>query len=340
MQIWRKPEDVPADLTRTVVTIGIFDGVHRGHHAVIAQTVKTARELNALAVALTFHPHPKLVHEPGTDLQLVTSLEDRLERLEALGLDAVYVQEYTLDYARATPEEFVSNQIVRELRAVGVVVGEDVRFGCQNMGDAATLQTLGAKYDFGVTLVDDLCQGEDARRWSSTWVRELLERGDVAGARDVLGRWHRLRGRVVHGHKRGRLLGFPTANLAAEDVGVVPADGVYAGWLIRHVPESTATEYLPAAISIGSNVQFEATERTVEAHVLGRADLDLYGEEVAIDLVEYLRPMLAFDSVDELLDQMDEDLRQTAETLGVPVSGRVDPAAVLAGADAVESAEA
>ena len=135
---------------------------------------------------------------------------------------------------------------------------------------------------------------------------------------------------MVHGFQRGREIGFPTANLTGDGLGEVPADGVYAGWLVRSVPGSKAAEYLPAAISVGTNPHFEGTERTVEVHALGRSDLNLYGESIAVDFVEYLRPMLSFESLDGLLRQMDEDLRVTAEILGVPTAGRVDPAAVTA----------
>lgn len=328
IRVWRAPEDVPADLGRTVVTIGVFDGVHRGHRAVLAETVRQARQGDLTSVALTFDPHPVLVHR-AAPIRLVTTLADRIDRLAAAGIDAVYVQEYTLDYARATPREFVEDQLVARFHAAAVVVGEDVRFGYRNSGDGAELERLGRRAGVHVTLVPDRSAPE-GRRWSSTWIRELLASGDVAGAARVLGRSHRIRGQVVHGFRRGREIGFPTANLTGDGLGEVPADGVYAGWLVRSVPGSKAAEYLPAAISVGTNPHFEGTERTVEVHALGRSDLNLYGESIAVDFVEFLRPMLSFESLDGLLRQMDEDLRVTAEILGVPTAGRVDPAAVTA----------
>ncbi|AWE43465.1 MULTISPECIES: bifunctional riboflavin kinase/FAD synthetase [unclassified Actinobaculum] len=329
MEIWRCPEDVPADLGSTVVTIGVFDGVHRGHRAVLGETVRQAKKRGMRSLALTFDPHPVTVHNPEQAVHLVTTLDDRLDRLAAAGIDIAYVQHYTLEYAAATPREFVVKQLLGELHAAVIVVGEDVRFGRDNSGDGALLRRLGEELNFDVVLLNDLTE-EHGRRWSSSWVRELLACGDVAGASRVLGRPHRLRGTVVHGFRRGRELGFPTANLQGNDLGEVPADGVYAGWLVRAVPGTHAAEYLPAAISVGTNPQFDGQQRTVEAHVLGRADLNLYDEPVAIDFIERLRPMLSFDSVEELLVQMDEDLRGTAEVLGVPTAGRVDPAAVTA----------
>ncbi len=324
------PEDIPADLGRTVVTVGVFDGVHRGHHAVLAETVHQARERGLMSVALTFDPHPAIVHHPERPIRLVATVDDRIDRLAAAGIDAVYVQHYTLDYAQATARDFVEKQLLGELRAGVVVVGEDVRFGKNNSGDGTLLSQLGGELGFDVVLLDD--RGDNlGRRWSSTWIRELLELGDVAQVAQILGRAHRLRGEVVHGFQRGRDLGFPTANLKGEALGEVPADGVYAGWLVRNVPGTSAVEYLPSAISVGTIPQLDGIERTVEAHVLGRSDLNLYGEHVAVDFVERLRPMLAFNSVEQLLTQMDEDLRNTAVVLGVPTAGRVNPAEVSAG---------
>ena len=317
IDVWRRPEDIPSGLVGTAVTIGVFDGVHKGHRAVLRETVRQAKERGLVSVALTFDPHPASVHS-GQSVHLVSTLGDRIDRLAAAGIDAVYVQRYTLGYARATPREFFEDQLVGELRARVVVVGEDVRFGRRNEGDGAVLAELGKEKGVEVTLVSDLTAPE-GRRWSSTWVRELLAAGDVAGAARVLGR-----------RQRGRAIGFPTANLAGDDLGEVPADGVYAGWLVRSVEGARAAEYLPAAISVGTNPHFEGTERTVEVHVLGRSDLNLYGESIAVDFVEYLRPMLSFDSLEGLLGQMDEDLRNTAEILGVPTAGRVDPASVTA----------
>lgn len=331
MQIWHSVADIPEDLGSTVVTIGVFDGVHLGHHAIVNATVSEARERGLTSVALTFDPHPGSVHRPDQPVHMISSLSDRLERLESAGIDAVFVQNYTLEYAQTTPEEFVDGQLIDQLHASVVVVGQDVRFGKGNAGDGEFLARYGRERGLEVSLLNDRCAADEGRRYSSTWVRELLETGDVRQARKVLGRPHRIRGVVEHGFKRGRELGFPTANLPGVGVGEIPADGVYAGWLVRNVPGTKATEHLPAAISIGTNPQFDGQLRTVEAHVLGRSDLNLYGEEVAIDFVDYVRPMMKMNSVEQLLEQMDDDLRATAEILGVPVSTRVDPTAVTAG---------
>lgn len=346
VEVWYGPQQVPSALSApdgpgTVVSVGVFDGVHRGHRAVLARAVERARQIERacpqrprpLAVAVTFDPHPVLVHRPHTHLPMVTSLADRLELLATTGLDAVLVVHYTLDFAQQSPQDFVRRWLEDLLGARAVVVGDDVRFGRGNSGDAATLEQIGRADGLEVEIVHDVL-APGGRRWSSTWVRELIEAGDVAGAAEVLGRPHRLRGTVVHGLRRGRELGFPTANLQAATAGVVPPDGVYAGWLVRSPGSGEgpgAQERLPAAISIGTNPTFDdVPERTVEAHVLGRSDLNLYGEVVAIDLVEHLRPMLAFDGLEPLLVQMRADVVDTARVLDVPVPAPVRPQDVTA----------
>lgn len=282
-----------------------------------------------MSVALTFDPHPRLVHNPEVDLELITSLEDRLNQIATLGVDATFVVPYTLELSRLSAHEFTQQYFVDALGAHEIVVGEDVRFGRDNEADVARLHRLGDEFGFDVVDIMDV-ESAGGRRWSSTWVRSLLRQGDVAGAAQILGRKHRVRGVVVHGHKRGRTLGIPTANLVSEGVGVVPADGVYVGWVVRDVPGTKAIEQLPAAISIGTNPQFGDCSRTVEAHVLGRSDLNLYGEQIAVDFVSRIRGMQTFSSTEEFLQRMDADLLEAARVLGVPATGRVDPDSVIA----------
>ena len=340
MEVWYGAEQVPASLSApdgpgAVVTMGIFDGVHRGHQAVVGRVVELSRELadgdgRPLAVAVTFDPHPRSVHQPEADLPLITSLTDRLASLKDLGLDAVLVITYTLEFATQSPQDFVRTWLEGLLGARAVVVGDDVRFGCRNSGDATTLEQIGRADGFEVEILSKIRSAE-GRRWSSTWIRQCLKEGNMGQARQVLGRPHRLRGVVVRGLRRGRELGFPTANLEAATAGVVPPDGVYAGWLVRGGGADGGGQRLPAAISIGTNPTFDdVPRRTVEAHVLGRADLNLYGEEIGIELVERLRPMLAFDGLDPLLVQMRADIEDTARILDVPVPDPIRPEDVTA----------
>ncbi|WP_159793389.1 bifunctional riboflavin kinase/FAD synthetase [Puerhibacterium puerhi] len=325
MQVWQDLAQVPDDLGSSVVTIGNFDGVHRGHQAVLGRVVQLARADGRAAVALTFDPHPAQVHRPEQAPELLTGLDDRLELLAATGLDGVLLVRYTLDLAALTPEEFVTRYLVEGLRARTVVVGHDVRFGKDNSGTLATMVELGGRHGFEVVAVDDVGRlerpGEGAGdrgsdRWSSSAARALLAEGDVEGAAAVLGRAHRVRGVVVHGDARGRTLGFPTANLGAIR-GMVPADGVYAGRLLRpSLPADHPDAALPAAVSVGTNPTFDGVERRVEAYVLDRTDLDLYDEEVVLELVAHLRPTLRFDGVDPLVAQMRQDVARARAILG------------------------
>lgn len=328
MKLWRALSDVPGDV-RSVVTIGNFDGIHNGHRKVVASCVERARRRGVQSVAVTFDPHPIQVHHPEVGLELISPLRDRLDAMAASGLDATLVVHYDASVYSLTAEDFVRQFLVESLGAVEVIVGQDFRFGRANAGTIDTLRELGRRYGFDVTMVTDI-EAPEGRRWSSSWVRELLAAGDVEGAARVLGHLHRIRGTVEHGFKRGRQLGFPTANLCCDIEGVVPGDGVYAGWLVRAVPGTQSAEFLPAAISVGTNPHFEGQKRTVEAHVLGRSDLNLYGERIAITFVARIRPMMTFDSLDALLSRMDDDLRTTAYILGIAVATRLDPDAVTA----------
>jgi riboflavin kinase/FMN adenylyltransferase len=248
-------------------------------------------------------------------------MADRVELLAETGLDAVLIQEYTWEFAHQSPEQFVRRYLVDGLSAVVVVVGKDVRFGWQNTGDLATMLALGKQYGFAVEVIDDVRVSEETpvghRRWSSSWVRELLNAGKVAQAAQILGRPHRVRGVVVRGDARGRTLGFPTANVSADLSGMIPADGVYAGWLTRVTDQhAVPSRRMPAAISVGTNPTFDGSTRRVEAYVIGRGDLDLYDEEVLIEFVKWLRPTLRFDSVDQLIEAMHADVAKARIVLG------------------------
>jgi riboflavin kinase / FMN adenylyltransferase len=326
---WNELSAVPTDLGPCVVTIGNFDGVHRGHQAVLRRLVEVARSRGATAVAVTFDPHPLAVLYPERAPAALCGPAHRLDLLAETGLDAVLVLPFTPELARWSPERFVTDVLVSGLHAVAVVVGRDTRFGHRNSGDVDTLRRAGAEHGFDVLAVEDLGLGLGAGetaagadhephraggRWSSTAVRELLAAGDVAGAAAVLGRPHRVTGTVVHGDHRGRELGYPTANLSQDAEGMVPADGVYAGWLVR-----ADGDRMPAAISIGTNPTFDGHQRRVESYVLDRTDLDLYGEQVGVEVVARLRPTLRFDGIEPLLVQMAQDVAQCHELLGVPV---------------------
>ncbi len=312
MQRWQGLDDVPRDWPRSVLTIGVFDGVHRGHREIVGRAVEHAQRLGLPPVAVTFDPHPTEVVRPGTHPPLLCTLDHRVELLGLLGVEAVCVLPFNREFATLSPRQFAGTVLVEQLHAVQVVVGENFRFGNRAAGDTQTLSELGAELGFEVDAVP-LVAGTGGV-WSSTYTRALVAAGDVESAALSLGRLHRLEGVVVHGDKRGRELGFPTANLATTAHAAIPADGIYASWLVRH-PYTSLEQRLPAALSIGTNPQFDGVVRKVEAYVLDRDDLELYGEHVAIDLVSRLRPTLVFASVDALVTQMSTDVRQIREQL-------------------------
>jgi riboflavin kinase / FMN adenylyltransferase len=311
---WQGLDEVPAGWGECVVTIGEFDGVHRGHQRIVGRAAQLGREHGLPVVAVTFDPHPDEVIRPGSHPPLLCSGRRRAELLASLGVDAVCVLPFTLDFSRLDPDEFVRTVLVERLHATVVVVGEDFTFGHKAAGDVALLAKLGEKYDYTVEGLPLLVL--DGMKVSSTEIRQLLVSGDVAEAARLLGRPHRVEGVVVRGHQRGRQLGFPTANVESPPHTAIPADGVYAGWLATLDAAGQEANRWPAAISIGTNPTFDGQVRTVEAYALDRTDLDLYGLHAAIDFAARLRGTLRFDSVGALVEQMREDVDQAREICG------------------------
>jgi riboflavin kinase/FMN adenylyltransferase len=293
-----------------VVTVGNFDGVHLGHQHVIGRAREVARARGVgHVVAVTFDPHPIAVLRPEHAPPTLTVIAQRVELLADAGVDDVLVVPFTREVAEWSPERFVTDVLVDALRAAAVVVGANFRFGRRAAGDVALLESVGRDHDF---VVEGIPLDGGPQVWSSTYIRTCLAAGDVDGAAEALGRPVVVRGVVREGDRRGRELGYPTANVAAQST-AAPADGVYAGWLRLVGQEET----MPAAISVGSNPTFAGErERRVEAYVLDRTDLDLYGCEVDIVFSRRLRGMVRFDTVDDLLAAMARDVEQTREALG------------------------
>jgi riboflavin kinase/FMN adenylyltransferase len=318
MRVWRSPEEVPQELGRTVVTIGNFDGVHLGHQHVVARAREVGERLGVdRVVAVTFDPHPIAVLRPEHAPSTLTTIDQRTELLAAAGVDDVLVVPFTREVADWSPERFVEQVIVGTLHASGVVVGANFRFGKRAAGDVELLHRLGSEHDF---VAEGIPLDGGPQVWSSTYVRTCLADGDVEGAAEALGRPVALRGVVARGDRRGRELGYPTANVPAGAT-AVPADGVYAGWL-RPLDTGAdervhAGEGMPAAISVGTNPTFAGERsRRVEAYVLDRDDLDLYDREVEVVFTSRLRGMLRFDSVEELVAAMDDDVARARQVLG------------------------
>ncbi|MDQ3105947.1 MAG: bifunctional riboflavin kinase/FAD synthetase [Actinomycetota bacterium] len=313
MTVWRDLRAVQVD-GPTVVTIGNFDGVHLGHRTVLNQARRAAWDLGgrsdgrAPVVTVTFDPHPMAVLAPDQAPPQLTTLERRLELLAGAGADHVLVLGFDRSVAAWSPGEFVRRVLLGALHAGAVVVGANFRYGARAAGTVDTLRTDGSALGFGVQPVE-LGVGAGQAPWSSTAARNAVTRGDMGAAAGVLGRDHAVDGVVVEGDHRGRALGYPTANVPAPSTVVVPADGVYAGTL-RRLDRPDAPE-LPAAISVGTNPTFAGVARRIEAYVLDRDDLELYGVPVRIAFTAHLRGQERFDNVDALVAQMATDVEQT-----------------------------
>lgn len=297
-----------------VATFGNFDGVHRGHRAILDELTRQGDQRDLPAVAVTFDPHPVEVMHPEKAPELIApgALRDTL--LAEVGIDGLLVLPFTQEFAQTSAVDYIVDTFVTGLHAAVLVVGADTKgFGAGYTGDVELIRELGEQHGFEVVVIEDQGEGE---RWSSSAVRAHLAAGEVEEAATILGRTHRVAGTVVHGHHRGRELGYPTANLGPDTLGLIPGDGVYAGWLTRlDLPEGSDDRRLPSAISVGTNPTFDGQVRVVEGYVLDRTDLDLYGEHVAVDFVGHVRPTLRFDSIDELLEAMAADVERTRTLL-------------------------
>jgi riboflavin kinase / FMN adenylyltransferase len=303
---WRGLDAVPTDWGRSVVTVGVFDGMHRGHQQLVGRAVSRARERGLPAVLVTFDPHPAELVRPGSHPAQLTTLRRRADLAAGLGVDAFCVLPFTPELSRTDPAAFAHQVLVERLHAAAVVVGRNFRFGHRAAGDVALLTELGTRFGFAVEGLE--LTGDDTVTFSSTYVRACIDAGDVVAAAAALGRPHRVEGVVVHGARRGRDLGFPTANIATAPYTALPADGIYAGRF------AIGDRLLPAAISVGTNPTFSGRQRTVEAYVLD-VDEDFYGHAVAVDLVERLRGQEHYDDVGALITQMHADVARTRELL-------------------------
>lgn len=307
MRVLREPFP-PVISEGSVVTIGKFDGVHIGHRAVIGTVVERAAERGLESVVVTFDRNPLQVVRPDQCPRSIIALERRIELFEETGVDVVVVLRFDADRAGQAPEDFVREVLVERLGVKEILVGRDFRFGARGAGDLDLLARLGAEAGFTVQAVEDV-KAADAIRVSSSRIRELIGDGRVAQAAELLGSLPAITGVVVHGHARGRDLGFPTANLAMDAVGIIPAPGVYAGYaVVDH-------ERLPAAISVSDNPTFDDVDGIrVEAYILD-ADLDLYDRTVTVEFAERVRGIERFDSIDALIAAMHADVARVRALL-------------------------
>ena len=321
MQRWRGQDEIPTDWGRCVLTIGVFDGVHRGHAELIARAVKTGRSRGVPTVLMTFDPHPMEVVFPGSHPAQLTTLTRRAELAEESGVDVFLVMPFTSDFMKLTPDRYIHELLVERLHVIEVVVGENFTFGKKASGNVDLLRRAGDRFGFAVeamSLVAEHHQTETLT-FSSTYIRSCVDAGDVVAAAEALGRPHRVEGVVVRGEGRGKVLGFPTANVAPPMYSAIPADGVYAAWftvLGRGPMMGTVIpgERYQAAVSVGTNPTFSGRTRTVEAFVLDTA-ADLYGQHVAVDFIARIRGQMKFDSVGDLIAAMDADTDKARKIL-------------------------
>lgn len=302
MSFYKDPAEYPQDAERTAVVVGVLDGVHLGHRSLI--TYARVHGVGLRVVALTFDPHPGEVLGHGAPPMLLP-LEARLRRLHNVGADDVVVLPFDIARSGQEPADFVSEVLVNDLHAAVVVVGENFRFGRKAAGTPELLAELGRDHHFRAVAAKTVVLDGDTV--SSTRIRHLIADGEVEQAAALLGHPHRVYGPVVRGDQRGRELGYPTANVETGPGFAIPADGVYAGWLVLD-PDSHGEQHLPAAISVGANVTFDGVEPRVEAYALDRTDLELYDHHVAVEFGRRIRPMVKFDGMDALVAAMADDV--------------------------------
>ncbi|MET0909371.1 MAG: bifunctional riboflavin kinase/FAD synthetase [Ilumatobacteraceae bacterium] len=301
--------------TRAVITIGAYDGVHLGHQAVIDHVRERAEALGAVSVVVTFDRHPASVVRPESAPRLLTSTEQKMELLAATGLDAVVVVPFDAQQAAESPESFVERVLVNCLDTQVIVVGDDFHFGRHRDGNVDLLRKLGADFDFDVEPLPLIPRADGVDEpVSSTAIRRALAGGDITRANAMLGHPFEARGPVVTGDQRGRLLGFPTANVEVSNLMSLPADGVYAGWYER--PDG---EIHPCAINLGRRPTFyeHADSSLLEAHLLD-FDADLYAEEASVRFTHFLRSERKFDGVDALIAQLALDVEHARTVLATP----------------------
>jgi riboflavin kinase/FMN adenylyltransferase len=305
MDVFAGIEAVPAGFGPSAVTIGKFDGLHTGHRVVVEDLLDLAGD-DLVPVVITFDRNPIELLRPELSPAPLVGLDQKLELLASAGVGATVVLRFDEALASLEPEEFVDRVLLGPLGMRRLLVGDDFRFGHRGRGDVALLERLGEERGFVVRVQRQVTKA--SRRVSSTWIRELLGAGAIEEAAELLGRAPAVRGEVVHGAHRGRELGFPTANLAQESDGMIPADGVYAGRLVDRSLDPPVT--YPAAISVGSNPTFEGVPpKQVESYVLDET-LDLYGHLVDVEFTHRIRGQVAYTGIEPLIAQMQVDVQQ------------------------------
>ncbi len=299
--------DLPLSFS-TVIAIGAFDGLHLGHLRLLEEAKKLGEELLATPVMLTFSPHPREVLQPQIPFYYLTLLDEKIETLSALSFPVMVVLPFTRSLAELTPDIFVEQYLVDYLKVKAVIVGYNFRFGRGRSGDAEFLLKMGEKYHFMVRIVEPV--EIEGIRVSSSLIRELLLKGEIERANKLLGRPYSLKGRVISGKGRGRILGFPTANLEISSKKLIPKEGVYATWVYID------NKKFKGALNIGKNPTFEDKKLSIEVHILDFSE-DLYNKTIKIELIKYIRGEQKFPSIEQLVEQIKKDCQVVKEILSV-----------------------
>ena len=289
----------------SVITLGVFDGVHLGHQALIRRTIAEARARGLLSAVVVMHPHPRTVLSPGSSVLLITSLEERMRLIQRLGVDMVVPLTFTYEISQLTAREFMT-LLRRHLKMAGLIAGPDFALGKGREGTSPILTALGAELGYEMTIIEPY--HAQAQPISSTAVRQALAQGKVDEVTQLLGRRYVTRGTVRYGDKRGQWLGYPTANIAPESGMALPGDGIYA------TRAAVASHLYPSATYVGTRPTFDGKDRLVEVFLLDYEG-DLYGQELAVEWVEMVREDRKFDSPDALKDQMALDIAQARGVL-------------------------
>lgn len=307
MRVFRDLNNLPA-FNNSVVTIGTFDGVHKGHQKLIERIKALSARTGGESIIITFHPHPRIVINPeDKSLRLLNTIEEKIALLEQYGVDNVVVVPFSRDFSEQAAEEYVSNFLVKNFQPKYIVIGYDHRFGKDRSGDYLLLEKMKGQY--GYELEEISKETLDDIEISSTKIRKALIEGDVTLANDLLGHRYTVGGNIVKGFQNGRKLGYPTANIQVADTyKLIPRMGVYAV-LVRY-----KDELLKGMLNIGFNPTFEGKQQTVEVNILD-FDKDIYGETIVLEFVKYTRPELKFNSLPELITAIDNDKIEITEIL-------------------------
>jgi riboflavin kinase/FMN adenylyltransferase len=306
MKVYYSSDDLP-DFCRAVVTIGTFDGVHRGHQQILEQLRQEAARIGGETVIITFHPHPRKVVANSQPIYLINTIEEKIELLDKLGIDHLVVVPFTADFAQQSPEDYIEKFLVRKCRPHTIIIGYDHRFGQGRKGDYHLMEALSPRY--GYRLIEISAQVINENTVSSTLIRDAVLKGDITAANALLGYDFFFDGLVVHGKKLGRSLGYPTANLKIEnDEKLVPGNGIYV------VQVSLEGKMYGGMMSIGVRPTIGVTERTIEVNIFD-FDKEIYGQHLRVYVKKYLREEKKFDTLEELKEQLAVDKKESEEFL-------------------------